>query len=101
MTTNHIDRLDPALIRPGRVDLRVLIDNVSPGQARNLFLKFYQGQESLAKEFEKSLQVLDPKRTISAAQLQGHFVLHKDSASDAVACMNSLLDTPAQMANQV
>ena len=84
MTTNHIDRLDPALIRPGRVDLRILIDNVSPSQARKLFLKFYQGKEDLAKEFEEFIQKIDPNRTISAAQLQGHFVIYKDSPQDAL-----------------
>ena len=41
MTTNHIDRLDPALIRPGRVDLMQLIDNASPFQIRYMFKKFY------------------------------------------------------------
>ena len=91
MTTNHIDRLDPALIRPGRVDLRVLIDNVSPSQAKNLFLKFYDGQEDYAEEFKSLISTLDPNRTISAAQLQGHFVLYKDSPADAVKNFKSLI----------
>jgi chaperone BCS1 len=30
MTTNFVDRLDPALIRPGRVDVRRLFDNCTP-----------------------------------------------------------------------
>lgn len=29
MTTNHIDRLDPAVIRTGRVDKQVLVDNIN------------------------------------------------------------------------
>lgn len=41
MTTNHLSRLDPALIRPGRVDYVQLIDDASDGQIRQLFLKFY------------------------------------------------------------
>ncbi|OBZ75907.1 Mitochondrial chaperone BCS1 [Grifola frondosa] len=45
MTTNHPERLDPALIRPGRVDLSVLIDDASPEQARRLFIRFYGGGE--------------------------------------------------------
>lgn len=46
MTTNHPERLDPALIRPGRVDLSLLIDDASPLQAKRLFLQFYgRGEE--------------------------------------------------------
>ncbi|CAG8763707.1 10633_t:CDS:2, partial [Acaulospora colombiana] len=41
MTTNHLERLDPALIRPGRVDVIELIGNASPNQARKLFCQFY------------------------------------------------------------
>ncbi|KAI8842086.1 P-loop containing nucleoside triphosphate hydrolase protein [Chytridium lagenaria] len=45
MTTNHIDRLDAALVRPGRVDFRALFDNASDLQARQMFLKFYPGKD--------------------------------------------------------
>ena len=47
MTTNHPERLDPALIRPGRVDLSVLINDASPQQARRLFERFYGRDETL------------------------------------------------------
>jgi hypothetical protein len=35
MTTNHLERLDPALIRPGRVDMKVHIDLATPSQVRS------------------------------------------------------------------
>lgn len=41
MTTNHITRLDAALTRPGRVDMRCEFALCDAAQARALFLRFY------------------------------------------------------------
>lgn len=40
MTTNHADRLDPALIRSGRIDRRVELALADADQIRRIFLKF-------------------------------------------------------------
>lgn len=42
MTTNDIDALDPALIRPGRVDVREKLDYLTDEQLDRLFLSFYE-----------------------------------------------------------
>lgn len=41
MTTNHRERLDPALLRPGRADMHFQLNNASELQMKNLLLKFY------------------------------------------------------------
>ena len=41
MTTNHKERLDPALIRPGRCDVHIHVNNASKDQARRMFLRFF------------------------------------------------------------
>jgi hypothetical protein len=41
MTTNHIERLAPALIRPGRVDVRCAFGAATRQQAHDLFVSFY------------------------------------------------------------
>ncbi|KAJ7724465.1 BCS1 N terminal-domain-containing protein [Mycena maculata] len=94
MTTNHVEQLDPALIRPGRVDFSALIDNASPLQARTLFQRFY-GEGSnvelnpdeldvLAQNLEDIVEEkLGREQRVSMAALQGHFI--RNQPKDAVA----------------
>ena len=42
MTTNFIERLDAALIRPGRVDMRLEFTQASEDQITAFFIGFYQ-----------------------------------------------------------
>lgn len=92
MTTNHPERLDPALIRPGRVDLAVLLDDATPEQAKKLFVHFYRGAddappdellESLGREVEATVKSeLGTGRRVSMAALQGLFI--RSNPEDAV-----------------
>ena len=41
MTTNYLDRLDLALMRPGRVDIAQYIGAATYSQAKRLFRQFY------------------------------------------------------------
>jgi chaperone BCS1 len=41
VTTNHIERLDPAIIRPGRIDEVIEIGPLSRESARRMFRAFY------------------------------------------------------------
>lgn len=70
MTTNHPERLDPAFIRPGRVDVMKEIKNASQDQLKNMFLRFYNNDATLALQFSVRL----PGDAVSMAKLQGFFV---------------------------
>ncbi|KAF8892465.1 BCS1 N terminal-domain-containing protein [Infundibulicybe gibba] len=86
MTTNHVENLDPALIRPGRVDLAQLVDDATPSQARIMFTRFYGGVDGTAGMSEEEVETLAQTlenlvrqesqhgRKISMAALQGLFI---------------------------
>ncbi|XP_071072227.1 mitochondrial chaperone BCS1 isoform X4 [Dasypus novemcinctus] len=89
MTTNHIDRLDPALVRPGRVDLKEYVGYCSRWQLTQMFQRFYPGQApSLAESFAE--HVLRTTTQISPAQVQGYFMLYKNDPVGAVHNAESL-----------
>lgn len=93
MTTNHVERLDAALIRPGRVDQRMYIGNATETQAYQMFLRFYPNDE-LAARFCDNLnihRVFDGKGRLSTAQLQAHFVLHREDADAASTDIDRLI----------
>jgi hypothetical protein len=88
MTTNHRERLDPALIRPGRADVQVYVGNASRDQARRLFQRFYPGAPArLAALFAEAI----PDRQYSMAALQGHLQHSRDDPDRAVARLDELL----------
>lgn len=53
MTTNRVGDLDPALIRPGRIDRSVEFGPLDCEGAMTFFLRFYPGREDFAVEFAK------------------------------------------------
>jgi chaperone BCS1 len=66
-TTNHLAGLDPALLRPGRVDYKLEFRAANRGQARELFLRFFPGQMAAADAFVASLA----EQAFTMADLQG------------------------------
>ena len=91
MTTNFIERLDPALIRPGRVDLVQRIGYAEKGQSERLFAIFYpelhEGHE-LTVQFGAEVQSLGLE--VSMAELQGHLLRYKGLPVEAVANIGEL-----------
>ncbi len=123
MTTNHREKLDPALIRPGRADLSIEYFNASQGQAADFFKFFYgvQGETSVVQiaaaklnieeknsTEDEALEEVDaeklelmarewsvaiPDRQFSTASLQGMLMLYKHEPEEAVANISAWVAT--------
>ena len=97
MTTNHVDRLDDALIRPGRVDMTVHLGSATEGQMARLWDRFYskydvhgEGKRRfLARAREAGL--VD---NVSTAALQGLFLYNKDDVEGAIGMVDQLATSP-------
>jgi chaperone BCS1 len=86
-TTNHIERLDPALIRPGRIDRKELIGYAEPTQLRRLFVRFFGDNDpSMADYFVDSLKEM----SLPMSAVQTYLIQHAESADDALMNLEDL-----------
>lgn len=98
MTTNHVESLDEALLRPGRVDLRIHLSLATKKHAEEMFIQAFAdlgakstdvideakgagSLEEMAREFAREI----PERVLSPAEIQGFLMNWKKSPKDAVA----------------
>lgn len=76
-------RLDPALIRPGRVDMKERIDYATDYQLQQMFLRFYPEESTdRARIFSELARSVNDK--ISLAQVQGLFLQYKSNAQTVI-----------------
>ncbi|KAK4570509.1 Complex III assembly protein translocase and chaperone [Recurvomyces mirabilis] len=93
MTTNHIDRLDDALIRPGRVDMTVQLGNATEWQMARLWDRFYAEHDEKGEGKRRFLRkAIDAGLVdnVSTAALQGLFLYNKDDVEGAIAMLEQL-----------
>ena len=92
-TTNHLVKLDPALIRPGRVDRKVEIGLTTREQARRMFERFFPGGDAaIADYFCETI----PDRVLPMSAIQTHLIRYAESADDAVLYLDELLETAVE-----
>ncbi|KAF4982574.1 hypothetical protein FDECE_17480 [Fusarium decemcellulare] len=107
MTSNHTENLDPALLRPGRVDFSVKFGLATTDTASQLFIQMYEAScdeatvgdgekqavkvsydktplSSLAAEFGSKV----PELMFSPAAIQGYLLTHQDDPVGAIAAVD-------------
>lgn len=67
LTTNHRDRLDPALIRPGRIDLQLHITYATKEQKQKLYERFSAG-DCPEKYLDKQMTMADLQQILMDAR---------------------------------
>lgn len=74
LTTNHREILDPALIRPGRIDVEFKLDLASREQVATMLLRFHMDKKQEIEQLASEL----PERALSPAQIQQVLLSHSD-----------------------
>jgi hypothetical protein len=101
MTTNHRDQLDQALIRPGRVDVEVCLENASKHGAGELFDQFYGNTEPGTRSFHSD-EIITARTAFlkevedgvhSYAKLQGVLMDARDDPSHAAKLMRAVAES--------
>ena len=84
MTSNHLEALDKALVRPGRVDKKVYFDKAGLTELKDLFLITYLSDPSihtLAQQFSQRI----PSKQFTIAEVQEFLFHHRYDPHSALA----------------
>ncbi|KAF2993395.1 hypothetical protein E8E13_000960 [Curvularia kusanoi] len=93
LTTNHVERLDEALIRPGRVDMTVRLGEATRHQIEQLWDRFYaefDASGEAKQRFMTKVTDLGLVDSVSTAALQGLFLYNKDDVEGAINMVSGL-----------
>lgn len=91
-TTNHPELLDPALLRPGRFDMRVDLGRCTVMQTKAMFTRFFG--EDMARMAERRLQKAFDAATgepPTPAEVSGLLLSHRRDANSALLALETRL----------
>lgn len=93
MTTNHFEKLDEALIRPGRCDKQVEVRPASKNQLERMYLRFFSEEDDRSNVHKAATFAnLLPSGRITMAHLQGFFMEYANQPDGADLCLRNIRD---------
>lgn len=97
MTTNHKNKLDPALIRPGRIDYVMKFGYITKNQMKSMFIKFSDLQEkeeqnSKFTKFWDALKNVNCKDKLTTGLLQQYLFKYLDDSDAMIENVEELKD---------
>lgn len=91
-TTNCPEALDPAIVRPGRVDKVVKFGLANRSQIKSMYLRMYLTKSTIESALESKAQIFADKvrdRSLSPASIQGFLLGHQSAPDNAVAAVEA------------
>jgi chaperone BCS1 len=81
ISSNHYDKLDPALIRPGRIDITLCLDNCTRNMIRQMYKQYYKSDidEQILKKIKN--------RHFSPAEVINFYVLNREHPEKFIECL--------------
>ena len=89
ITTNHFNKLDPALVRPGRIDIAIKLDNASLGSIREMYEHYY------GQPMDKNDLAVIPDRFYSPAEIINFYVSNHENPRgfvERLACSKKIVE---------
>jgi hypothetical protein len=96
MTCNNISKITPALLRPGRIDVKLHLGYAAPEQVKDTFWRFMSIDEetsmpladeekAIARKYMEEFGNAIPANMVTTAEIQGYFI---DILLEANSCDN-------------
>lgn len=111
MTSNFAEKLDKALVRPGRVDKMLYLGHISPRSSELMFLRMFGPDADGAAPADRAVQLPEeqlqklalefgnriPNEVFTPAQVQGYLLNYRNSPLDAAANSEQWVQEEVQM----